>query len=567
MLLCSRCVTAIMFWIILFGLPGPARSSVQETAPENYFLQRRQAEEKVRSQQWTEAVALWDRVTRANPHDGDNWAQLAYARYQAKDFRASAAAYEQAQSLGAGFPFTSAFNIARCHAQLNDKEKAFEWLERALALGFRDLWRLRTDNDLASLRDDPRFKRLASIDDASRLSRVEGWRYDLAFLTRELKRLHYTLRRLPSHPEIDAAVKRLHDEIPKLTDHQIEVGLMKIMRLAGDGHTKILPLYLRREGKRAVPVQFYLFADGLYITAAAPELSDLAGAQVLRVGDRSPEETLAALDPVISRDNEMWPKLIGPSLLAHPQVLAGLGLLSAPDELPLRIRDATGVERDIRLAVSGYDPAQEWASARPKSMPPPLYLKNRESAYWFEHLPETKTVYFQYNAVRNDPQEPFQKFCERLFQFIDRGDVEKLIIDMRWNSGGNNFLNQPLVEGLIRSARINQRGRLFVIVGRQTFSAAMCGATQIDRYTQAIFVGEPTGSSPNFVGESVTVQLPWSKLVGSISDLYWQNSTAMDSRPWIAPEIYAPPTFAALRANRDPALEAILGYHDPTPLQ
>ena len=46
----------------------------------------------------------------------------------------------------------------------------------------------------------------------------------------------------------------------------------------------------------------------------------------------------------------------------------------------------------------------------------------------------------------------------------------------------------------------------------------------------------------------------------SISDLYWQNSVAMDYRTWIGPTIYTPPTFETYRAKRDPALEAILAY-------
>jgi hypothetical protein len=32
----------------------------------------------------------------------------------------------------------------------------------------------------------------------------------------------------------------------------------------------------------------------------------------------------------------------------------------------------------------------------------------------------------------------------------------------------------------------------------------------------------------------------------------------MDYRPWISPQLYAPPTFAAYKENRDPALEAVL---------
>jgi tetratricopeptide (TPR) repeat protein len=548
-------ITYTGLWLLCFAFPLSA--TAQEQRADNYFELRRAGEEKVQVQQWAEAVTIWDRVARLNPHDGDNWAQLAYARYMAKDFRGAASAYEKSMTLGDRFPFTAAFNIARCYAQLGEKERALDWLERALRMGFRDLWRFRTDADLAPLRDEPRFKRLALLDDVSKMTRDEGWRYDLQFLARELKRLHYTLRQQPAHPEIDAFVSKLHQEIPQLSDRQIEAGLMKLMRMAGDGHTSLMPLYARREGRQAVPVQFYLFAEGLFITTAAPEFAELAGAQVLRVGSQSIEETLAALDPVISRDNEMWVKFMGPILLRYPQLLNGLGLLAKPDQLPLTIKDAAGLERAVELPIGGYDVNAKWATARAQTTTP-LYLKNRETSYWYEFLPESRTVFFQYNAVRNDPQAPFDMFCEQLFKFIDEHPVERLIIDLRWNGGGNNLLNQPLIEGLIRCAKVNRRGRLFVVVGRNTFSAAMCGAAQIERYTKAIFVGEPTGSSPNFIGESVRVTLPWSKLVGSISDLYWQNSTAMDYRNWIAPELYTPPTFADYRSNRDPALTAIL---------
>jgi sugar lactone lactonase YvrE len=65
------------------------------------------------------------------------------------------------------------------------------------------------------------------------------------------------------------------------------------------------------------------------------------------------------------------------------------------------------------------------------------------------------------------------------------------------------------------------------------------------------------------VGESaVIVDLPWSKLHASVSDLYWQNSVAMDYRTWIAPQIYVPPTFAAYRAGKDSALEAVQSYRE-----
>jgi hypothetical protein len=215
----------------------------------------------------------------------------------------------------------------------------------------------------------------------------------------------------------------------------------------------------------------------------------------------------------------------------------------------------------VTLAAEAGTPTDAWVSAADHTPgPQPLYLKDRKAAYWFEYLPGPKVVYCQYNAVRNDSKESFEKFCGRLFEFIDKNDVAKLVIDMRWNGGGNNFLNRPLVHGLIRCDKVNRRGGLFVIVGRNTFSAAQCGATQIERHTDALFAGEPTGSCPNFVGETCPVTLPYSGMKGSISDLYWQNSVAMDYRTWIGPQLYTPPTFEAYRAKRDVALEAVLAY-------
>ena len=87
----------------------------------------------------------------------------------------------------------------------------------------------------------------------------------------------------------------------------------------------------------------------------------------------------------------------------------------------------------------------------------------------------------------------------------------------------------------------------------------------IERETNAIFAGEPSGSRPNFTGETATFRLPYSQAIANVSDLYWQTSWPFDDRPWIAPEIYLPPTFEAYRQNRDPVLEAILAGRAPGP--
>jgi len=52
------------------------------------------------------------------------------------------------------------YNLTCSYALMGMTEKAFESLERALFLGYRDYSRLRRDPDLKSLRSDPRFPAL-----------------------------------------------------------------------------------------------------------------------------------------------------------------------------------------------------------------------------------------------------------------------------------------------------------------------------------------------------------------------------------------------------------------------
>ncbi len=543
----------------------------QEINPDNEAELLAQAQAKTNSQAWAEAAALWEKVIARNPVEGNYWNQLAGARYRAKEYRMAITAYEKVIALGAGFPWSAAYHIARCHASLGEKEAALKWLERSFEMGFRDLRVAQTDADLQSLRDDPRYRKIVALADTSKMSRDEGWRYDLQLLTREMKRKGYAFVRPVSKEEIDLAAKKIYDAIPKLWDMEVTIEMMKLLRRLGDGHTGLLGSDQRTEWLKTLPMRFYLFEEGLFIIAADPRYKDLLGAQVLRIGEKTIKQVVSSLDPLIYRDNEMWVKTKVPYLIRHLPLLHGLGLIPDSEKAPLRLRAINGQERSIEIPADQSQPniwnilpnPTSWINL-PQTLPgpPPHYLKNMAAYYWFESLPDRKLVYFQFNRIRNDQEESLAQFCSRLFKFINEHEVEKLVIDLRWNNGGNTGLLPPLINGLIRSEKINQRGKLFVIIGRRTFSAAQNAATFFERHTNAIFVGEPTGSSPNFIGEELIFTLPYSQLRANVSDFLWQSSWPMDYRAWIAPQIYRPPTFAAYRANRDPSLDAVLTYRE-----
>jgi len=166
--------------------------------------------------------------------------------------------------------------------------------------------------------------------------------------------------------------------------------------------------------------------------------------------------------------------------------------------------------------------------------------------------------------VRNKPEETVAEFFDKVFAFADARQIERFVLDIRRNGGGNGYLNQPIIHGLIKRDLINQPGKLFTIIGRGTYSAAMMLTDDLEKHTKTLFVGEPTGASPNMYGDAEKIVLPNSGLEVWASALRWVYSEPRDSRPWIAPDIPAALTAADYRAGRDPALDAIL-RHMPSP--
>ena len=104
---------------------------------------------------------------------------------------------------------------------------------------------------------------------------------------------------------------------------------------------------------------------------------------------------------------------------------------------------------------------------------------------------------------------------------------------------------------------LNRRGHFFVVIGRSTQSAAENLVDRLQRDTEAVFVGEPTGERPNMYGDAQPFVLPESKIVVNISSLYWQDMGPRDNRDTTGPEIATELTEAEFENGTDPALDAI----------
>src|SRR5262249_48090067 len=100
---------------------------------------------------------------------------------------------------------------------------------------------------------------------------------------------------------------------------------------------------------------------------------------------------------------------------------------------------------------------------------------------------------------------------------------------------------------------INSRGHLLVIIGPNTFSAAMANAAQFRSQTAAILVGQPIGEKPDSYQEPRQMTLPNSHLVVRYSTRFYKFVESGENI--IRPDQEIKTSWTDFKAGRDPVLE------------
>jgi len=401
------------------------------------------------------------------------------------------------------------------------------------------------------------------------------WRGDVRVLMAAVDSLHPCPYRWNKRAAWDSAAAELERQLPSMRYDQAVAGFSRLLGLLRDGHSRLGQLQLVAHGQptlrpldgpgftESYPIELDVFSDGLWVMRTPAANVGWLGKRVTAINGVPVERAVARLAPYIPADNPMWTLRMLPAFLRVPGYLSAAGLSNDPAApLVLTLADTRGHTSKATVAPARTDSSTVWVAADGAiALPLPL-TRWLPGPFAFADLEDsTRIVFARIRAIVDEPgKERFAQFIERLFAHVDSVGARRLILDLRGNGGGNNYLNQPLVHALIRRPELDQPGRLFVIVDRGTFSAAVSLASALQGETHALFVGEPTGAAPNSPGDPARVTLPASGLLVRISTVLWNGSDPRDPRAFIAPDLPARPSCADWIAHRDPALAAIQAY-------
>jgi tetratricopeptide (TPR) repeat protein len=394
----------------------------------------------------------------------------------------------------------------------------------------------------------------------------DRWKEDLHFLADAIEHKHKEPFANRSRQDFERDIHALDEKIEQLPESQIIMEMIKVVAKMQDGHSLMVPFV----PFHLLPLEMYQFSDGLYITDAGSAYAELVGCRIVKIGDAPIEDVRRALRPLVSAANESAVDEWIPMYYLVAEFLRDLGFARdavRADLLLERANDKTVFKASVASVpwyAYGYwyfRPLSRWKLSGARARPGlPVPLKNRDDNYRFELQEPSRTLYLQFNTVRDKSSESISQFSARFNEFANTHAFDRCVIDLRDNDGGDNTLLEPLVRVISENPNINRRNKLFTLIGRKTFSAAVNFSTELENRTATLLVGEPTMAGPNHFGDNRLFRLPNSRLVFFLSSVRHRRSDSSDKRLAHFPDIPVALAYADYVAGRDPAMEAVLNY-------
>lgn len=136
---------------------------------------QKEGRQAVQNQDWKTAIADFQKLTELEPTVGTHWHMLGYSLHAANRLDEALKVHLKAAEFADVKPVAS-YNVACVYALKSDKDKAFEWLGKAVDAGFARPEQLTDDTDMDSLRSDARWQGIVARVDkaAAALAKMPG---------------------------------------------------------------------------------------------------------------------------------------------------------------------------------------------------------------------------------------------------------------------------------------------------------------------------------------------------------------------------------------------------------
>lgn len=363
------------------------------------------------------------------------------------------------------------------------------------------------------------------------------------------------------HPDMYANVSRetfarkrqaLEEEAGELTVGEFAYAMMELAALIGDAHTTVS--YYQNKYSELTALPFALTPmEGRWLLAMAPEESAAhLGEEVTAINGVPMAEVFERAKAFISHDTLAWARRQLSNTINFMEGLRMMGV--APQDaqgVTLSLCSASGAMAE--LFVPGMS-ENEIMQAKIASLTPAAHAQTWASGY-YRAIPLNGSAFFiQYNVCQEAPDMPMAEFAQLVRPYVEA--AEKVVLDLRWNTGGDSRVIEPLLN-MLEEVQTKKQLDVYTLIAGDTFSSGVMNAMDTKKRLDAVLVGSETGGAVNAFGELYTAALPHAPLVVSCSTKRFELRPDGAGNSLI-PDIPAEQTLEDYMCGRDTVVEAVL---------
>ena len=402
-------------------------------------------------------------------------------------------------------------------------------------------------------------------------STVQVRQEELSYLVETLTENHPDFYANTTEEAVADKAAEIAAGLEEMSDLDFAVELSELTAMAGDSHTMLsVGSALQDFHMLVMAPEWY---EGRWVLAGAEKAyQDYIGQEIVSINGHTMDELMAALEPMISYDNEVRLRRQFGGMVYVTEILTHYGMATGEEEsLPVVVRDNDGTETTLDMKVysmeeyaaldpSAYMSASQLRAAVPATEP--------DGSVYYKLLDlGGGALYMQYNSCREDPEHPMDEFAAEVEAKLESGDYTKFIIDLRNNGGGSDGVLYPVT--YLAQQFIVNGGAAYVLAGEGTFSSALINTVQL-KDAGATFVGAPTGGSVDHFGAVTGFELPNSGIRGQYSNKFIDLGSYYEAaKPYgvesFRPDIEVEQTFADYMDGVDTAVQYILDHEPITP--
>jgi len=388
-----------------------------------------------------------------------------------------------------------------------------------------------------------------------------NWEEEIAGLGRELAARHADLFFATDSASFYRDLSRVADKARGKSVLEVGIMLQQVVAGLGDANTAVNYHFLI-DKSLILPFECYWFEDGLHVLNYWEDYESLAGKRIISINNFPVQQVIDSLSTLISGATPALVRNSIPMMITWSQLLQYFGF---SDQSRFEIEAGNPGEESARVLIVLPSVESEHVSVGPD--PLPLGWQDTKVFFRDRYFPADKLYYIQYNKCWSREAEEdfgsgasalfmpsFKEFEKEALKAARKKEIEKLVLDLRYNNGGNPLQGTSFIRKMKKTG-IDKRAKVYLIVGRKTVAAAIINAVDVMKTFNPVVVGENTGGKPNHFGEVHRFVLTTSNLVVSYSTKYF--TLLEEDPPTLMPDIQAPDKFKEYMQGRDPAMEAI----------